>query len=419
MGLVFQLHGTTALGADWPQYRGPTHNGVSTESIAKKWAAAGPRQLWKAPLTDGFSSFTVSQGRAFSLVLREVEGLKQEVCVALDADTGKELWAASLGFAKFDGGGDSGTDDNKGGDGPRSTPSADGSNVYVTSAKLVVSCFDAKSGKLNWSRDLMKEHGGENIRWQNAASPLIDGDLVFVAGGGAGQALLALNKNNGQVAWKGQDDKMTHATPTAATILGVRQVIFFTQKGLVAVAPKTGDVLWRYDFKYNVSTAISPIVAGDMVYCSAGYGVGAGAVKITKAGDQFGASELWPRNNQLVNHWSTPVFKDGYLYGMFSFKDYGKGPLKCVELATGKVMWSQEGFGPGNCILAGGNLLVLGDAGQLVLVEATPKVYAELARAQVLAGKCWSTPVVSNGRVYARSTKEGVCLDVSGQAAKN
>ena len=194
MGLVVQLHSSAAFGADWPQYRGPTHNGVSTESIAKKWPAAGPRQLWKAPLTDGFSSFTVSQGRAFSLVLREVEGIKQEVCVALDADTGKELWAAPLGFAKYpDGGADSGAENNKGGDGPRSTPSVDGANVYVTSAKLVVSSFEAKSGKLNWSRDLMKEHGGENIRWQNAASPLIDGDLVFVAGGGAGQALLALN----------------------------------------------------------------------------------------------------------------------------------------------------------------------------------------------------------------------------------
>ena len=104
---------------------------------------------------------------------------------------------------------------------------------------------------------------------------------------------------------------------------------------------------------------------------------------------------------------------------IFNFKKYGKAPLKCVELATGQEVWSQDGFGPGNCILVGGNLLVLGDAGQLVLVEATPKAYTELARAQVLAGKCWSTPVVSNGRVYARSTKEGVCVDVSGQSAKN
>ncbi|MBI3417929.1 MAG: PQQ-binding-like beta-propeller repeat protein [Verrucomicrobia bacterium] len=404
--------------ADWPQYRGPTHDGVSTESIPAKWPAAGLRQLWKTPLTDGFSSFTVSQGRAFSLVLREIDGLKQEVCVALDADTGKELWSAPLGFAKYDGGGDSGTDNNKGGDGPRSTPSVDGANAYVTSARLVVSCFDAKSGKPNWSRDLMREHGGENIRWQNAASPLIDGDLAFVAGGGTGQALLALNKKDGQVVWKGQDDKMTHATPTATTILGMRQVIFFTQKGLVAVAPKTGDVLWRYDFKHNVSTAISPVVAGDVVYCSAGYGVGAGAVKITKTGDKLASTELWRKQNQLINHWSTPVFKDGYIYGIFNFKEYGKAPLKCVELASGREVWSQEGFGPGNCILAGGNLLVLGDAGQLVLVEATPKAYTELARAQVLTGKCWSTPIVSNGRVYARSTKEGVCMDVSGQSAK-
>ena len=165
---------------------------------------------------------------------------------------------------------------------------------------------------------------------------------------------------------------------------------------------------------------MTPIVAGDIVYCSAGYGVGSGAYQISKSGDSFSAKELWfQQANVINNHWSTPVHKDGYLYGLFGFKDYGKCPMKCVELATGKVVWSQEGFGPGGCILVDGNLLVLGDAGQLVLVEATPKAYTEVARAKVLAGKCWSTPIVSNGRIYARSTKEGVCLDVSGKVARN
>lgn len=208
---------------------------------------------------------------------------------------------------------------------------------------------------------------------------------------------------------------MTHSTPTAATILGVRQVIFFTQKGLVSTEPKTGRVLWRFPFRYSTSTAMTPVVGGDLVYCSNGYGVGSAACKITKSGNAFTATQVWFEPPKTFNsHWSTPVFKDGYLYGLFGFKEYGRCPMKCVEMATGKVMWSQEGFGPGGTILVGGDkLLALGDAGQLVLVQATPKNYSELARAKILEGKCWSTPVVSNGHVYARSSKEAVCLDFS------
>jgi len=403
--------------ADWPEYGGPNHDGVSSEKISVKWPADGPRQLWKIPLTGGFSVLTVSQGRAYSLVLRSVEGAEQEVCVALDADTGKELWAAPLGTIEINTGGERGTSDNKGGDGPRSTPSIDGDNVYVTSAKLILTCFDARTGKVNWSKNLVKEHAGRNIDWENAASPLIDGDLIFVAGGGPGQALLGLDKRTGQVVWKGQDDRMTHSTPVVATILGVRQIIFLTQPGLVAVAPKTGEVLWRSPFRYQTSTAISPVVGGDVVYCSAAYNVGAGAVKITKSGDKFVATELWRKPNELMNHWSTPVYKDGYIYGMFDRAAFGIGPLKCVELATGKEMWSEAGFGPGGVILVDGRLLALGDRGQLVLIEATPAAYKELARTQALAGKCRNHPVISNGRIYARSTKEGVCLDVSEKSA--
>lgn len=408
--LLTGLISTTA--ADWPQYRGPNLDGSTSERIAVKWPATGLRPLWKTPLTDGFSSFAVGGGRAYTLVTRPVGGVPREVCVAFDAQSGKPVWAAPMAIAKYDGGGNTGTKENKGGDGPRSTPTVDGDFVYAFSGRFQLACFEAATGKARWVKDLVKEHGGyEQFRWQNAASPLIEGNLVFVAGGGPGQALLGINKSDGKVVWKGQDDKATHSTPVAADILGVRQVIFFTQKGLVSVAPQTGAVLWRQSFPFNVSTAMTPIVAGDTVYCSAGYGVGAGAYRVSKAGNVFKSTELWRKPNELMNHWSTPVCKDGHLYGMFQFKEFGTGPLKCVELATGKIKWEKAGFGPGNVILAGDHILVLGDAGQLVSVEANPKAYTEVSRATVLAGKCWSTPVISSGRIYARSTTEGVCLD--------
>ena len=349
---------TATAAPSWPAYRGPQGDGTTTEKVGKTlWPSAGPKKLWTAETPTGFSSFAVDAGRAFTLVQKEIDGVPTEVCLALDAATGKSLW----------------------------------------------------------SKDIVAEHGGRNIQWKSAASPLLEDGLIYVAGGGEGEALLAIKADSGEVAWKAEDDKMTHATPVAATIHGVRQVVFFTQNGLVAVGPKDGKVLWRYNFPYRVSTAASPIVHQDMVYCAAGYGVGMGCAKILKKGSGFEAEELWRKEgDKVTNHWSSPVVKDGHLYGMFSFKKYGKGPVTCLEMATGEVKWSQDGFGPGNLILTGGDtLLALSDTGELVLIPASPDKYKEIARADVLDGKCWSTPVLANGTIFARSTKEAVAVDVT------
>jgi outer membrane protein assembly factor BamB len=399
---------------DWTQFRGPNHDGSSPEKILITWPPAGLRQIWKAPLQDGFGALTVGGGKAFTLVTREVDGADQEACVALDANSGRELWFAPLGIAKYDGGGNNGTPDNNGGDGPRSTPSYDDGKVYVYSSRMALLCLDAATGKQIWVCNMLKEHAGRNIHWESAASPLIDGDLVFIAGGGIGESLLAFNKRDGQVVWKGEDDKMTQSTPVAATILGERQIIFYTQNGLVSVVPKTGAVLWRYPFPYKTSAAISPVVSGDIVYCSEAYGIGASACRISKSADGFEATRLWFQPASVISsHWSTPVCAGGYIYGLFGQAKFGQAPLKCVEMATGQVMWSRDGFGPGGCTLVNGHVLVLSDAGDLALVKATPKAYTEVARSHILAGKCWNYASISNGRIYARSTKEGVSLDVS------
>jgi len=238
---------------------------------------------------------------------------------------------------------------------------------------------------------------------------------VFVAGGGAGQSMLAFNKKAGELVWKTGNETITHATPVVATILGVRQVIHFMQSGLVALAVKDGKELWRFPYKFSVSTAASPVVSGDIVYCSAGYNVGGGACKISKEGDNFKATELYKNLAAATNHWSTPCCKDGCLYGMFSFKAWGTGPMKCVEVATGKVKWEKPGFGAGQAILVGDKVVGLSDTGDVVIVEAKPDAYKEAGRFKAVTGKCWTTPAYSDGRLYVRSTKEGACLDVSGK----
>ncbi len=410
-GLILTFAGLATAG-DWPQYRGPAGDGKSNETIDAATLPGGAKQLWKVPTPLGFSSFAIADGRAFTLVARDNDqGQKVETCLALDADSGEQLWSVPLGVSDYEhDGGNSGAPDNRGGDGPRSTPATDGRRVFVYDAHLLLSCLDAKSGDVIWQRDVIKEFDGRNIKWYNATSPLLSGSALYVAGGGAGQSFLAFDKTSGEVIWKSGDDLMTHATPHLASIHKSKQVIFFMQSGLVGVDAENGKELWRSEFPFSVSTAASPVSEGDKVYCSAGYGVGAGLFKVT--GDSE-ADELWFKPNELMNHWSTPVAHDGHLYGIFEFKKYGKAPLQCVELASGEIKWSQRGFGPGNCILVGDKLVVLSDAGELVIAAASPDQYSELSREKVLSGKCWSTPAYANGRVYIRSTEEAACLQLT------
>ncbi len=388
------LAASVIQGGDWPQYRGPNHDGTSSERILKEWPVGGPRRLWKKSLPDGFGSFAVSQGKAYTSVKRRIGGEPQEVFVALNADTGEELWATPVGVSAREGiPGE--------GDGPRSTPAVDGAYVYVLNAYVSLSCLNANNGSVVWQRDLIAEYGGRGPDFEAAASPLIEGDLVFVNGpaGGTGEKLLAIHKRTGHLVWEGPSAKLTHSTPVATTLLGVRQILFFTAGGMVSVLPETGKELWRHPFTVSVPTAISPVIGGDIVYHSAAYGTGARAVKIAKSGDTFRATEIWRKRGELQSFWSTPVYHNGYLYGLFG-QDYGvSAPLKCVELATGTERWSQPGFGAGQALLVDGKLLVLSADGKLVLVEANPTAYTELARYQALTFKCWNAPAISNGRI--------------------
>ncbi|MES2705605.1 MAG: PQQ-binding-like beta-propeller repeat protein [Verrucomicrobiota bacterium] len=403
-----------ASAADWPFYRGPNGDGETKAGVGKPWDSAGPKEVWKVGASAGFSSLTVSGGLATTLVTRDFEGSPTEYCVALDAATGKERWSAPLKIAKYQGGGDSGANDNGGGDGPRSTPTLAEGKVYVYGSNLDLYCFDAKTGKPDWTVDVLKEYKGKNIAWSNATSPVVEGDLVIVAGGGKGSTFLAFNKRSGALKWKTGDDVITHATPTPAVIHGEPQLIFFMKSGLVSLSPKNGKELWKQDFPFKVSTAASPVVSEDVVYCSAGYGVGCASYEVKKAGLSYETHELWRKEgDELANHWSTPICREGFLYGVFGFKKYGSAPVKCVNIRTGEVKWSKDGFGPGNVILASDKLLALSDKGELVLIDAKPDDYKELARADVLDGKCWSTPTLAGGFIFARSTKQAACFAVA------
>ncbi|MCX8107239.1 MAG: PQQ-like beta-propeller repeat protein [Verrucomicrobiae bacterium] len=405
--------------AQWPAFRGPNGNGTSNARIRTDWSVNPPRVLWRKGaaenLQGGFSSISVGGGRLFTMVKRNIDGMAQEVCVALDAETGKELWAKPLGPANYNLGGDQGAPGNTGGDGPRSTPTLSGNKVYVFTAWLRLACLDTQDGRIVWSVDFTRPpYEAPVIEWQNAASPLVVDGLVIVNCNAPSGRIVALNAETGAVVWRKHDDKMTHSTPVLAEFTGVRQVLFYAQSGLVSVDPATGNPFWRHSCSYNnVCVAASPVVWGDLVYCSAAYSTGARVVRVSKSGSTFTATQVRRTPGQFQNQWVTPVCHEGYLYGIFGAGEYGTAPLKCVKLDTLEEQWSQSGFGPGGVLLVRDKLIVLADNGTLVVVEPTPELYIELARFKALSGKCWNVPAVTDGRIYARSTTEIVALDVS------
>ena len=413
--LLFVSH---VIARDWPQYRGPDHDGVSRDRIVKDWTGTATNPVWRVFLGNGLSSVSVQGGRVFTQVMRPVTGTNREVCLALSVTDGQELWATSLDVASYPDGG-VGTDD-----GPRTTPSADGDAVYVLTSYLKLFRLNATNGAIVWQRDLRTLYGGSVIGWQNAASPLVDNGLIFLNANCGANSLMALYTTNGAVAWRAENAAMTHATPVLATIKGARHLIFATQSGLISLNPQTGARWWKfaYPFGYSTSIGVSPVVWDDLVFISGAhsYEMGSVALQVSLSNNVCVATQLWSTNT-IASHWMTPVAHEGVLYGLFGIQtfDTANAQLKCIDLRTGAQKWSTNGFGRGGSILADGHLMTLAENGRLVLAKLNTNAYTEVARFVAIprhngtTNKCWNVPAVADGRVILRSTAFAACFDFS------
>ena len=447
---------SVALATDWPQYRGPTTDGVSLERIATDWSARGPLAGWtNMSLKNGFSSFAISRGRAFTLISQNPGGGRLECCVAVDAVTGTNIWSTPIGNAPWDPSvvgwsGGVGTSPLNTGDGPRTTPAVEGGSVFVLSAHMVLTSLNWTNGATNWTKDLVALYGASEPNdciscpysdWNNGASPLLDNGLIFVNLNTAtdNKPLCAFSTIDGSRVWASQNSEtysLTHSTPVVATIEGVRQVIFRTWSRLISLDCSTGSNLWQFTYPFTTDPTIirslgaSPVVYSNIVYCTEGYwqaGAGAAAAQITRTGSTWQVQLLYHQDDSSYydphyrNLWMTPVCYQGYLYTLCGGWEgsFAASPLNCIELSTGNLKWSVNGFGRGGIILVNRYLLVLTEDGQLVLVQPDPGGYTELARCRAFQftagapGKCWNSPAYSNGRIYARSTTGGVSFDVS------
>jgi outer membrane protein assembly factor BamB len=411
LALTAMLAGAAcAQAAEWSHITGPTGDRKSTETVRAEWQGGKPRQLWNIPAVGGFSSFVTGGGKVFTVV----SDRGRESAVALDRKTGARVWQASFNSVDYRNGGDRGVPGNDGGDGPRITPVYADGKVFVFGGLFDLYALNADSGRELWKRDLIREFGGDEIEWSNAAAPIVMKDRVIVSGGGRGQAFIAFRVDNGEVIWKSGSDRATHATPVLATIHGKQQALFRTERGLVSIDPENGKELWHYPFPHRTATAPSAVAWNDIVFCSSGYGVGGGACQVKRTGDKWEVEELWrsPGNRDSAAHWGTSVVVDGFLYGCYGHNEYGSGAFKCIDIRTGKVMWQQSGFGHGQVILAGNRLVATTDAGVLTIIEPTSTAYKEVAKADIIDGKVWASPALSDGQLFLRSTTKGVCVEL-------
>lgn len=379
--------------ANWPQWRGPNRDGISKETgLLKQWPAEGPPLVWKAAGAGrGFSSFSVANGRLITMGLRG----DREFVVAFDVATGKEAWATPHG----------GAFQNDRGDGPRGTPTVDGDRIYALGGNGDLSALDAKSGRVVWSKNILKEFGGRNITWGISESPLVVGNKLLVNAGGPGASIVALNKSDGSLIWKSQSDKAGYSSAIPVEINGSTQVVFFTQERAVGLDLKDGRLLWEYARPSNrVANAATPIARGNRVFISSDYGTGGGVVEIKPDGT---AQEVW-FTKEMRNHHSSSVLVGDHLYG------FSSAILTAVKFDTGEIAWRDRSVGKGSLVYADGRLYCFSERGVVGLVEATPSGYVERGRFQIEAGslETWTHPVVAGGRLYLRDQDTIYAYDV-------
>ncbi len=405
LGAVVLLFGwqcfPPAAGAQaWPQFLGPTRNCVYCgTALAENWPKEGPTRVWSKKVGQGFSGPVVADGKLiFFHRLADKETVE-----CLNATNGTAIWLSNYPTHYRD---DFGFDE-----GPRATPAIAGEKVFTFGAEGRLSCWKLATGEKAWSADAKQQFGAGKGFFGMVCSPLVESNLVMLnLGGRDGAGIVAFDQANGKVVWKATEDEASYSSPITATIEGKRYAFFLTRSGLAALDPASGKVLFRYPWRPPMSASVSaatPLVIGDLIFLSASYGTGAILLRFNQAKPEM----IWSGDDILSNHYATSVHHDGFLYG-FDGRQEQSCNLRCIELKTGHIRWSRDGFGAGTVLLAGNQLLVLTEKGELIRALAEPKEFKPNGRAQILPFFARAYPALADGLFYARSKDQLVCVDL-------
>ncbi|MBI1916859.1 MAG: PQQ-like beta-propeller repeat protein [Planctomycetes bacterium] len=387
---------------DWPQWRGPNRDGVWQKAELPAKLAEKLRPRWRQSIGGGYSGIAVAAGRVYTLdyhkTPREVERI-----VCLDVANGKLLWthAYDVRYGKMEYG-----------NGPRSTPTVHEGRVYTFGARGHLFCLDARSGKVVWSRDTVKDFKGTVPQWGHACSPLVDGRRVMVQVGGEDAALVALDTATGAKVWRALADRPGYSSPILIAGKGWRQLIHFGPQHVFGLDPASGKVHWKIEqepITYDV--AISDAVWHDGVLLVGDYWTGSRAIRLDERGRNPKVIWKGPRLSLLM---STPLGRDGHVYALDR-----KDGLVCIELQTGKVKWRGEHITPrghnpqASLVWAGERALIFNERSELILARLLPQKYEEVSRTRSLDRDSWSHPAYAGGCIFVRDDEEIVCVPLS------
>ncbi|MDA1050829.1 MAG: PQQ-binding-like beta-propeller repeat protein [Planctomycetota bacterium] len=373
---------------------------VKDVRLFRDWSARPPRLLWRRSIGDdaGFSSFAV----VGQVALTQQQSGDQELVVCYDLLTGDVLWthADPIRF-----------ESTIGGIGPRATPSVDQGKVYTMGATGVLNCLDLQTGSRLWTHHVLEENDAVTLRWGIAVSPLVVDDLILVTtghdDGPAFATLVAYDKQTGDVVWKTGHDASSYSSPTIATLDGKRQILIVNHSSVTAHDPVDGTLLWEHPWSSVSSNTSQPVPISDrQLLLTKGYGNGAQLWEIGKTGEDWRVKELWHEPRLLRTKATSTVVRDGYAYGL------SDGLLECVDIAAHTRRWKERGFGHGQVLLVDDLLLVQAESGDVVLVEAAPARFVEVARLPALSSRTWNYPVLAGAYLLARNEQEIACFEL-------
>ncbi|MEO8681823.1 MAG: PQQ-binding-like beta-propeller repeat protein, partial [Vicinamibacterales bacterium] len=364
--------------------------------LLKDWPQGGPRLAWRAAgVGEGYSSFSASQGRLYTLGARGTT----EYVVALDQATGKKVWEYANG-RRFR---------NDRGDGPRSTPTIEGRFLYTLGGSGDLTCLDVATGHKVWSLNIVQQYGGVNPYWGYSESPLIVGDRILVNAGGRRASIVAVNKADGKPLWQQFDDEAGYSSPMLLHTGSLAQVIFFTGQRALAVDPRDGRLLWSYNkASNNTANIATPIVRGTRVFLSSDYGTGAALLDVKAAGNIASASEVY-FTRDMRNHHASSVLVGDYVYG------FSSSILTALKFETGDMAWRDRSVGKGSLAFADQRLYLYSEDGVVGLAEANPAGYREHGRfslGQDSGRPHWSHPIISNGTLIIRDQDAVYAYDI-------
>ena len=411
---------TSKLGAregaagDWPQWRGADRSGISPDTGLKNdWTAGPPKLLWMAEgLGGGFASVSLAGG----VIYTTGNFPDGQAVVAIDAAGGKVAWSKPM----------TSEPPSHSKQGSRSTPSIDGDRVYAIASSGKVVCLKTADGSEVWSKEFKSEWGGRMMSgWGYSESPLVDGDRVLCTPGGADAMIVALDKLTGNEIWRCKvpsigpgKDGAGYSSIVVSHACGVKQYVQLVGKGVIGVRASDGKFLWGYsDVANKTANCPTPLVSGDLVFCSSGYRTGAALLKMVKEGDEIKAEEQYFKTGEeFQNHHGQMILKDGYVYAGHG---HNNGMPICLELESGNIAWGGTTRGPGNgsaaVAFADGHLVFRYQSGEVALIEATPSEYrlkGSFKPAHVGKDPCWAQPVVIGGRLYLRDQDKLMCYDM-------